>query len=588
MLYEKLIEYSSSGVYPMHMPGHKRAVDKTAARLPYDIDITEINGFDNLQSPSGLLLETAELAASIYGSDKAFLLVGGSSVGILAAIGAHVPRGGKILISRNSHISVHNAIALFGLHPVYIDPDVDEATGIPINIPPDSIRIAIAKEPDIKAVVITSPTYEGFISDIKTIADIAHTNHIPLIVDSAHGAHLGFSPDFPPDAVSSGADVVVMSLHKTLPALTQCALLHIRGAQANTREITRLLSVFQTTSPSYVLMASIDRCLHLIASGKDTVFREYSNKLNCFSSAVSHLKHINVIGYSADSLPPNTFSFDRSKLIITFNPAAKQISHSPQQELQGISGAALGDGATGCREINSPAANTAAYQPKNTRAAQQSFGDLNTKRLNPKQLSGIALADILRNKYKIETEAAALGYVLAMTSICDSEYGLKLLADALCEIDDIISTTQLLQAPPSSCAEQGETERQITDVNLPYASLVTKSNTNSNLHPHIDGIRVSQHPHKVVSSVASSLAAPPMIALPGIALTVPGHEVTLESALGLMSLEYVWAYPPGIPLIVPGEMITAELISHLDSLHRYGVELKSTYNALPLIMAAEN
>ena len=498
MLYKKLVEYSTSGVYPMHMPGHKRAIDKSAARLPYDIDITEINGFDNLQNPRGLLLETAELAASLYGSDKAFLLVGGSSVGILAAIGAHVPRGGKLLISRNSHISVHNAIALFGLHPVYIDPDVDETTGIPISIPPDSIRTAIAKEPDVKAVVITSPTYEGFISDIKTIADIAHNNDIPLIVDSAHGAHLGFSPDFPPDAVSSGADVVVMSLHKTLPALTQCALLHIRGARANKREITRLLSVFQTTSPSYVLMASIDRCLHFIASGKDTLFREYSKKLNRFGSAISHLKHINVTGYSADSLPSHTFSFDRSKLIIAFKSAAKQMNHSPQHIC----------------------------------------GELNLKRLNTKALSGIQLAEVLRNKYKIEVEAASANYALAMTSICDSEDSLKRLADALCTIDKEIDV--------GFC----DTE--------------------------------------VYSPALLSLQAPPMLTLPCNALAMPGHEVALEAALGLMSLEYVWAYPPGIPLIVPGEEITAEFISHLDFLHRCGVELKSTRNALPSIMTAEN
>ena len=495
MLYEKLIEYSSSGVYPMHMPGHKRIIDKTTARLPYDIDITEINGFDNLQNPQGLLLETAKLAASIYGSDNAFLLVGGSSVGMLAAIGAHVPRGGKLLVSRNSHISVHNAIALFGLHPVYINPDADETTGIPINIPPDTIRDAIAKEPDIKAVVITSPTYEGFISDIKTIAYIAHSNDIPLIVDSAHGAHLGFSPDFPISAIKSGADVVVMSLHKTLPALTQCALLHTQGTRVNTREITRLLSVFQTTSPSYILMASIDHCLHIIASGNDSLFKEYNNKLNRFGSAVSHLKHINVIGYSPDSMPPHTFSFDRSKLIIA---------------------------AAGTTTSSSSTSSAAAAKAK----------------VKVTAFNGIQLAEALRNKYRIEVEASSINYILAMTSICDSADGLKRLADALCTIDKEID---------AGFCDAG-----------------------------------------VYSPVSLSLQTPPMLAVPQAALSVPGHEVTLESAFGLMSLEYVWAYPPGIPLIVPGEMITAELISHLDSLQHCGVELKSTYNALPLILAAGN
>ena len=507
MLYEKLVEYSAKKIYPMHMPGHKRVVDDRTVRLPYDIDITEISGFDNLQNPTGVLLETAELAASLYGSDKAFLLVGGSSVGLLAAIGAHVSRGEKILISRNSHISVFNAIALFGLFPVYLTPEIDEINGIAMSVSPESVNSAIKETPDIKAVVITSPTYEGFISDISSIAAIAHKNDIPLIVDSAHGAHLGFSYTAPKGAVCTGADVVVMSLHKTLPAMTQCALLHTIGIRANNRGIERLLSVFQTTSPSYILMASIDNCLRLLASEKETLFEKYENMLSRFHDDILSLKHISIIGYNSERIDPRVYSFDRGKLVITVKEST---------------------------------------------------------------LNGVELADILRKKYKIETETASPRYVLAMTSIFDSDGGLSLLANALLEIDKSISTAFNSRSFCFNPTKQADTK------------------TNNNAHTKSHATDLLSSGDLTASNISNYfIKIPPMFTLPDIALTTRGRTVALESALGSVSLEYVWAYPPGIPLIAPGEIITAEFSLYFNYLCHFGIELRSTGGTLPLITVIE-
>ena len=372
MLYDKLKTYSTSGVYPMHMPGHKRNTEKLPPGLPYDIDITEIHGFDDLHDPTGILEETSQLAARLYGSNKAYLLVNGTTVGILAAIGALTARGDKILIAGEHHWSVTNAAALFGLTPVFLPPETDETTGVALSVEPAAVKTALDKEPDVRLIVVTSPSYEGVVSDISAIADVAHSRNIPLLTDSAHGAHLGFSPAFPESAVQAGADIAVMSLHKTLPALTQCSLLHICTDRVDAAEVKRLLSVLQTSSPSYVLMASISQCLELLSSEKDMLFGDYERNLKDFDATIKTLKNLRVLCHGADTLHRGFFAYDPGKLVIL-------------------------------------AQNTA--------------------------ISGALLAEILRNDHRIEIERVCAGYVIAMTSVCDSPEGFSRLAKALKTID---------------------------------------------------------------------------------------------------------------------------------------------------------
>ena len=313
MLYDKLKEYAKSGVYPMHMPGHKQNQAYMPHGFPCDIDITEIHGFDDLHNPKRVLLDTENLAAKLYNSLKAFILINGTTVGILAAIGAHAKRGDKILAVDNCHWSTPNAADLFGLKIEYITIETDETSGVPCSVTPESIALALENNPDIKLVIITSPTYEGVVSDIASIADVVHNAGGILIVDAAHGAHLGFSDAFPKNATTLGADIVIVSLHKTLPALTQCSLLHICSNRIDVSEVKRLLSILQTSSPSYVLMASIDYCLRLLESDRDKFFNEYERNLCAFRESIQNLKNLFVL---SPDLHPGFFDYDPGKIVI--------------------------------------------------------------------------------------------------------------------------------------------------------------------------------------------------------------------------------------------------------------------------------
>jgi len=276
----------------------------------------------------------------------------------------------------NCHWSTPNAAKLFGLEVEYITAEVDEISGVACSVTPESIKAALRNNPDIKVVIITSPTYEGIVSDIISIADAVHDAGGIFIVDAAHGAHLGFSDSFPKNATTLGADIVVVSLHKTLPALTQCSLLHVCSERVDTSKLKELLSILQTSSPSYVLMASIDYCLRLLKTDGNTLFKEYEQNLKFFSDRVSGLKNLSVLCHGQDGshsgFYPDFFDFDPGKIVIVTKSTA---------------------------------------------------------------LSGAMLADILRNEYRIEIERVYNEYVIAMTSICDSSEGFARLADALCAID---------------------------------------------------------------------------------------------------------------------------------------------------------
>ena len=178
MLYDKLKIYSESGVYPFHMPGHKRNPMLCDGIMPYEIDLTEIDGFDNLHNAEGCILEVQNLAEKLYNVKKAFLLVNGATGGILSAVRAMTDRGDKVIVARNSHKSVYNALELCGLTPKYIVPKVDKEFGINCSITPSQAEKAIRENPDAKLLIITSPTYEGVVSDIKEICRIAHLHNV--------------------------------------------------------------------------------------------------------------------------------------------------------------------------------------------------------------------------------------------------------------------------------------------------------------------------------------------------------------------------------------------------------------------------
>lgn len=312
-LYHILADYKQENYYPMHMPGHKRNLDLVFN--PYDFDITEIEGFDNLHDAQGILKDAMERAAHVYNSEESFFLVNGSTVGILAGIASCVTKGDRVLVARNCHKAVYNAVILNELQPEYIYPQNEPNFGINGGISADDVRKMLITYPDIKLVIITSPTFEGIISDIEKISEIVHKFGIPLLVDEAHGAHLGFHTYFPDNSISKGADIVIHSVHKTLPAFTQTALLHVNGTLVNKSRLRDYLTYYQTSSPSYLLMAGIDYCMDLIQSKGDELFENYVTNLKLFYKCSKDFKHIKIL--SKEIIGSNVFDHDPSKIVIS-------------------------------------------------------------------------------------------------------------------------------------------------------------------------------------------------------------------------------------------------------------------------------
>lgn len=266
------------------MPGHKRNIQLLGNDLPYDIDVTEIDGFDNLQNPDSIIKNLEDRLKSIYKVQHSHILVNGSTCGILAGVNSVVKQGDKVLLSRNCHKSVYNAIEIAKAKPVYLNSEFDNY-GIAKSINLKHLEKAL--DDNIKLVVITSPTYEGVISNVKEICYVAHKRNIPVLVDSAHGAHLFDGVD---------ADITIMSLHKTLPALTQCAVAHINSDIVDNDKFKNYLNIFQTSSPSYVLMSSIEKCVDFIEYN-NRLFSIHKSKVNKLCSELSKLKHLKLLQY---------------------------------------------------------------------------------------------------------------------------------------------------------------------------------------------------------------------------------------------------------------------------------------------------
>ncbi len=286
-LFERLAQYRETDFYPYHMPGHKR---KRLGALPEEltgIDITEIDGFDNLHQAKGILLDLQREASRMYGADETFYLINGSTGGILSAVSAAVPEGGHLLMARGCHRSAYHAAYLRRLKTSYLIPPPVEGFEFYEAVNAEEVEQALKADPDIGAVLIVSPTYEGRIADVRAIVKTVHRYGIPLIVDEAHGAHLGFAPRFAEGSCTCGADLVIHSVHKTLPALTQTALLHVNGDLIDRDRLRRFLHIYQSSSPSYVLMAGIGDALDIVADRGRERFERFRI---LYDRLINHLK----------------------------------------------------------------------------------------------------------------------------------------------------------------------------------------------------------------------------------------------------------------------------------------------------------
>ncbi|PWT26711.1 aminotransferase class I/II-fold pyridoxal phosphate-dependent enzyme [Butyrivibrio fibrisolvens] len=293
-LWDKLDDLSRSNMYPYHMPGHKRnAGCGMDTALFFDHDITEIDDFDNLHDARNIIMDCQNRANALYKAGETYFLVNGSTCGVLSAISAVTGDGDTILTARNCHKSLYHAAYLRNLKLEYLYPQRISGYDFCGAVKPEDIDAALKEGTSIKAVFITSPTYEGVYSDVRAIADIAHSYGAALIVDEAHGAHLGISDRISEGAIEGGADIVIHSLHKTLPSITQTALLHVNGTIVDRDRLKRFLRIYQTSSPSYLMMASIDDCItYMTANGNlwaDSLM-SYHDKIIDATRQLQHLE----------------------------------------------------------------------------------------------------------------------------------------------------------------------------------------------------------------------------------------------------------------------------------------------------------
>lgn len=318
-----LIEHAKKKPISFHMPGHKgSAIYKRLGFQEFlenmmDCDITEIIGADNLFQTEGILKETQEIYADLYDAKKSYLLINGTSGGIIAAILASVPKGKKLIMARNCHKSVFNALTLTDVQPLYAYPEMIEKYGISGAIPPKEIEALLAGNPDAEAVIIPSPNYYGVCSDIDAISEITHRYNKVLIVDQAHGAHLKMFSKFgvkglPKSAEESGADIVINSIHKTLASYTQSAILNLNSDRIPPYLIEDKLQCIESTSPSYLLMASLGINAAILKSHGSELMQEWSDNLNYFYDEAKKIRDLEFIDKMPDmDWTKINFSFGR-------------------------------------------------------------------------------------------------------------------------------------------------------------------------------------------------------------------------------------------------------------------------------------
>lgn len=445
-IYEKLVSYSNSDYYGFHMPGHKRNLAVPGEIPASRIDITEIEGFDDLHHAEGLIRDAQDRAAALYGADETYFLVNGSTVGILSSILGTTNKGDQILVARTCHKSVYHAIYMNELRPVYLYPGFDDVTQLNTEILPEDVEKALEEHAGIRVVVIVSPTYDGVVSDVERIAQIVHRRGIPLIVDEAHGAHFGFADYFPQNSNRKGADLVIHSVHKTLPSLTQTALLHLNGKLIDREKVRMYLRMLQSSSPSYVLMASIDSCMDLIENKREELFFPYIDRLKRTRERLSKLCCLKMAEVA-----------DPLKIVLSVKDTG---------------------------------------------------------------MTGRELYEILLHKYHLQMEMYTGTYVLALTSVGDTEEGFERLVKAAKEID-----AELIRRTKDDCTQAGDVSFVLPRLPMRWTS--------------------SELAEKVKEY--------------GETECVPWKD-----SAGYISMEYAYLYPPGVPIIVPGEEITREAATLLE------------------------
>jgi len=454
-MFDALMEYYNNNTIPFHVPGHKKGQGMVKKFRDFvgtnvlSIDVTVFHQVDSLHKPTGVIKEAQELAADAYNADHTFFSIHGTSGAIQAMIMSVVSQGDKIIIPRNVHKSITAGIILSGATPVYMHPEIDTRVGLALNVTPETVKSTLEQNTDAKAVLIVNPTYYGVSTDIAQIAKIVHEYEIPLIVDEAHGPHLHFNSKLPISAMDAGADICAQSTHKIVGSMTQSSLLHVRKGLVDINRVKTVMSLLQTTSPSYILLASLDCArMQLATEGRELIdyaidlagyAREKINKipgLYCFGEEVLRKK--------------GAYGFDPTKITIN------------------------------SRELG---------------------------------LSGHDLEEILSEKYYIQPEMSDLYNCLCVFSFGDTKE----------TVDRLISALEEISAE-QSCKEFIKSEV----------------------------LGIPSIPESVLT---------PRDAFNSLTISIP-----VGDSVGLISAEFLMAYPPGIPILCPGEIITQEIVDYVNAL----------------------
>lgn len=306
---------------PFYTPGHKRGqgISQSLANClgsaVFRVDLPELPELDNLFAPEGVIQAAQELAAEAFGAEQTWFLVNGSTCGIVAAILATCAPGDQIVLPRNVHQSAITGLILSGAVPIFVAPEYDPDLDLVHSITPTAVATALEQYPDAKAVMMVYPTYEGICGDIAAIAQIAHQHQIPLLVDEAHGPHFAFHPELPTSALAAGADLSVQSTHKVLAAMTQAAMLHVQGHRVKAR-VRQALQLVQSTSPSYLLLASLDAARQQMALQGKELMTQTLRLADAARSQISQIPGLSVLGPAQAGQTPGFFALDRTRLTV--------------------------------------------------------------------------------------------------------------------------------------------------------------------------------------------------------------------------------------------------------------------------------
>ncbi|WP_322925178.1 aminotransferase class I/II-fold pyridoxal phosphate-dependent enzyme [Paenibacillus campi] len=588
-LYERLIQYARSGNRSYHVPGHKNGAaftqlaEQSNAAFSLDyvrqllrLDVTEIEGTDDLHHPEGVIQEGQQLAARCFGAEETYWLVGGSTSGNLALLLSVCQQPGDlIIVQRNVHKSVIHGLMLAGAQAVFLAPEIEITSGLAVVPSAETVGQALERYPNARAVLLTSPNYYGIGTDLTAIARHCHERHIPLLVDEAHGAHYGHHPRFPQSALAAGADGVVQSTHKMLSAMTMGAMLHVQGKLLDRELLRQRLTMIQSSSPSYPIMASLDLSRYWLDYAGSNWFeaglaaRDYVVEQLATSGRYSEVGSERTVGDKPVDAGRENSHLSRFAIVDVGSSAVGHMYSSKQskqslsaqdrssQQLESEQSAQLPylhmDRLQHC---NGETVTESYIDPNGIHIEQDPFKLVLYDRTG--QLSGQQLQKQLE-RHGCIPEMSDERYVVLVFSVGSQMEDATRLLDALvCIAADTAVERENYGEPQSLSLSQ--TSRSDDLVSTPSKRVLSSSSLDAN---------------KVW---VSSLSEPVHFHLKPI-LEQHIETIPLEQASERKCAEMIIPYPPGIPVLYAGETISVSLHQRLLQLRQHNLKIQGAADA---------